>query len=85
MRPDLPALRAGFHGTVLSPYDPGYEEARVLFNTRVRTRPVVLCRCAGTGDVAAAVRFAREAGPPSWCAAAATMPAGSAWPRAGGH
>ena len=64
MRPDLSALRAGFHGTVLSPYDPGYEEARVLFNTRVRTRPVVLCRCAGTGDVSAAVCFAREAGLP---------------------
>lgn len=36
----------------------------MLFNTRVRTRPAVLCRCAGTGDVAAAVRFARDAGLP---------------------
>lgn len=34
----------------------------MLFNNRVRARPAVLCRCSGTGDVVAAVRFAREAG-----------------------
>ena len=36
----------------------------MLFNNRVRTRPAVLCRPSGTGDVVAAVRFAREAGLP---------------------
>jgi FAD/FMN-containing dehydrogenase len=64
MRPDISALRKAFRGTVLSAYDPGYEAARVLFNTRIRTRPAVLCRCADTHDVVAAVRFAREAGLP---------------------
>jgi hypothetical protein len=46
VRPYLSALRAGFRGTVLSPYDPGYEEARVLFNTRVRTAwvPITMSR-----------------------------------------
>jgi FAD/FMN-containing dehydrogenase len=35
-----------------------------LFNTRIRTRPAVLCRCTDTDDVVAAVRFARHAGLP---------------------
>src|SRR3954466_7157067 len=64
MRPDLTALRKSFRGDVLSAYDPGYEAARVLFNTRIRTRPAVLCRCADTRDVVTAVRFARDAGLP---------------------
>lgn len=64
MRPDLTALRSSFRGAVVSAYDPGYEAARVLFNTRIRTRPAVLCRCADTQDVVTAVRFARDAGLP---------------------
>ncbi|WP_433364124.1 FAD-binding oxidoreductase [Actinoplanes sp. CA-142083] len=64
MRPDLTALRDSFRGDVISAYDPGFEAARVLFNTRIRTRPAALCRCADTQDVVTAVRFARDAGLP---------------------
>ena len=64
MRSDLAALRKTFRGTVVSAFDPGYEAARVLFNTRIRTRPAVLCLCADTEDVVTAVRFARGAGLP---------------------
>ncbi|MFF5289863.1 FAD-binding oxidoreductase [Paractinoplanes globisporus] len=64
MRLDLTALRKSFRGTVVSSFDPGYEAARVLFNTRIRTRPAVLCRCADSQDVVTAMRFAREAGLP---------------------
>jgi len=64
MRPDLTKLRANFRGAVVSANDPGFEAARVLFNTRVRTRPAVICRCADTADVVTAVRFARDAGLP---------------------
>ena len=46
----------------MTPYDPGYEAARVLFNTRVRTRPALIAQCADTADVAAAIGFARDAG-----------------------
>jgi FAD/FMN-containing dehydrogenase len=60
VRLDLSQLRAGFRGDILTPDDPGYENARVLFNTRIRTRPAVLCRCTSTDDVVSAVRFARE-------------------------
>ncbi|MEU7868922.1 FAD-binding oxidoreductase [Dactylosporangium sp. NPDC049140] len=63
MRLDLTPL-AGFHGELLTPYDPAYEGARVLFNTRIRTRPALIARCADATDVAAAVRFARDNGLP---------------------
>jgi len=61
---DLSRLRETFRGTIVTPYDPWYEGARVVFNNRVRTRPAVLAQCRDTGDVVAAVRFAREAGLP---------------------
>jgi FAD/FMN-containing dehydrogenase len=64
MHPDLSQLREGFRGAIITPTDPRYEGARVLFNTRVRTRPAVLCLCRSTEDVVAAVRFARDAGLP---------------------
>ena len=64
MRPDLSTLRDNFRGTLITPMDPAYEGARVLFNTRIRTRPAVLCRCADVNDVVQAVRFAREHGLP---------------------
>ncbi|GAA2601915.1 FAD-binding oxidoreductase [Dactylosporangium fulvum] len=63
MRLDLSGL-ASFTGRLITPYDPGYEAARVLFNTRVRTRPALIAQCAGEADVAAAIRFARDNGLP---------------------
>lgn len=64
MRIDTSGLKRRFKGEIVSTYDTGYEAARVLFNTRVRNRPALLARCADTGDVVEAVRFAREAGLP---------------------
>ncbi len=61
---DLSRLRESFRGEIVTPYDPAYEGARVLFNSRVRTRPAVMCRCSSTDDVVTAIRFAREAGLP---------------------
>ena len=61
---DLSRLRDTFRGSIVTPFDPSYEGARVLFNNRVRTRPSVLCQCGGTEDVVTAVRFARETGLP---------------------
>ncbi|WP_433615706.1 FAD-binding oxidoreductase [Dactylosporangium sp. CA-139114] len=59
MRLDLTPL-ANFHGELITPYDPAYEGARVLFNTRVRTRPALIARCTSAEDVGAAIRYARE-------------------------
>jgi FAD/FMN-containing dehydrogenase len=61
---DLSGLVDRFRGAVTTPKDPAYEGRRVLFNTRIRTRPAALCHCADTDDVVTAVRFAREAGLP---------------------
>ena len=52
-------LREGFSGEVTLPTDPGYEHAREVFNAMIDRRPAVIARCESTGDVVAAVRFAR--------------------------
>ena len=60
----LPAdtLRAQLAGSVLSPSDPAYEEARRVHNGLIDRRPALVARCRGTADVQAAVRFGRERG-----------------------
>jgi FAD/FMN-containing dehydrogenase len=55
----LSELREGFGGQVLRPDDPGYDEARTLYNAMIDRRPALVARCAGTADVVAAVRYAR--------------------------
>jgi hypothetical protein len=56
------ALAGSLSGTILQPGDDGYEAARRVHNGLIDKRPALIVRCRGTGDVAAAVRFAREAG-----------------------
>jgi FAD/FMN-containing dehydrogenase len=55
-------LTAAVRGTVLHPPDPGYDEARRVWNGRVDRRPALILRCAGVADVRAAVMFARRTG-----------------------
>lgn len=56
----LAAFRAEFHGPLLEPGDPGYEEARQIWNAMIDRKPALIARCTGTADVVAAVRFARQ-------------------------
>jgi FAD/FMN-containing dehydrogenase len=58
----LGALRDGFSGEVLGPGQPGYDEARRVFNAMIDRRPAVIARCTSTADVAAAVGIAGEQG-----------------------
>ncbi|MEV7995576.1 FAD-binding oxidoreductase [Streptomyces sp. NPDC086077] len=56
----LVELREDLDGEVFAPWDPGYDEARAVFNARVDRRPAVIARCAHAADVVRAVRFGRE-------------------------
>ena len=56
------ALRGQVAGSVLSPLDPEYEDARRVHNGLIDRRPALVARCHGTADVQAAVRFGRERG-----------------------
>lgn len=56
----LGRLRTRFRGALLRPGEEGYDEARQVWNGAVDRRPALIARCAGTDDVVAALRFARE-------------------------
>jgi FAD/FMN-containing dehydrogenase len=55
-------LADGLSGTVLLPDDADYDTARKVHNGLIDKRPAAIVRCAATGDVAAAVRFATGSG-----------------------
>jgi len=50
----------GFHGVLITPDHPDFDDARAVWNGKVDRRPRLIARCSGTADVAAAVRFAHE-------------------------
>ena len=53
-------LRRQMQGSVLIPGDPGYDEARTIWNGMIDRRPAVIARCESTADVVAALAHARE-------------------------
>ena len=55
-------LRSGVGGEVVAPEDPGYEEARRVWNGMIDRHPALIARCASAQDVALCVEFAREHG-----------------------
>ena len=55
-------LRERVRGEIITPDDEAYEEARTVYNAMIDRRPRVVVRAADTGDVMAAVDFARENG-----------------------
>ena len=57
-------LRASLRGTVIDRGDPGYDEARRVWNGLIDRHPVAVARCRDVADVVEAVRVARRYGPP---------------------
>src|SRR3954447_18558778 len=53
-------LAEGLRGEVVRPGDPGYDEARAIWNGAHDKHPALVVRCAGTADVMKAVEFARS-------------------------
>ena len=56
----LGALTDTFAGEIIRPDDPGYDEARAVWNGSIDRRPALVVRPSGTDDVITALRFARE-------------------------
>jgi FAD/FMN-containing dehydrogenase len=59
---DLDRLRSRFSGRVITAADGDYDQARSVWNGAIDAHPAMIARCAGPGDVAAAARFAQDAG-----------------------
>ena len=55
-------LRGDLAGTAIVPGEPGYDEARTIWNAMIDRRPGLVIRAAGVADIRAAVDFARDNG-----------------------
>src|SRR6266550_13360 len=61
---DTTALEGQVRGQLIAPDDPGYDEARQVYNAMIDKRPALIVRAADVADVIAVVNFARETGAP---------------------
>ena len=55
-------LKGTLKGSILVPDDPGYEEARQIWNAMIDRRPAVIAQCVQADDVPPVIRFARKNG-----------------------
>src|ERR687886_1854740 len=53
-------FRGSLRGELIQRSDPGYDEARKVYNAMIDKRPRMIARCADVADVISAVDFARE-------------------------
>ena len=60
----LGELAQALRGELIRPDDPGYDEARSIWNGAHDRRPALIVRCHGVADVLKAVEFARSEGLP---------------------
>src|SRR5690242_2036275 len=51
-------LAAAVRGDLTMPADPGYDQARAVYNAMIDKRPAAVVRCRDTADVITCVRFA---------------------------
>ena len=55
-------LAAALRGDLITPGDPGYDDARAVYNAMIDKHPAAIARCRDTADVITCVNFAREHG-----------------------
>jgi FAD/FMN-containing dehydrogenase len=55
-------LKASVKGSILSPDDPGYEEARQIWNAMIDRRPALIVQCVQADEIPSVIRFARKNG-----------------------
>jgi FAD/FMN-containing dehydrogenase len=53
-------FKGTLRGELLQPGDPGYDEARKVYNGMIDKRPRMIARCSDVADVISCVNFARE-------------------------
>src|SRR6202008_1198245 len=59
---DIDDLRAALRGELITPAQPGYDQARRLWNPAFDRHPALIARCLGAADVRRAVSFATPHG-----------------------
>ncbi|HVP14070.1 MAG TPA: FAD-binding oxidoreductase, partial [Terriglobales bacterium] len=59
---EVDALRGRLRGALCLPGEPGYEQARAIWNAMIDRKPALVVRAAGAADVIEAVRLARDRG-----------------------
>ena len=55
-------LAATLRGDLIMPADPGYDQARSVYNAMIDKHPAAIARCRDVADVIACVRFGRDHG-----------------------
>lgn len=56
----IDGFRSQLTGNLMRAADPGYDEARAIWNAMIDRRPALIVQCMGTADVVSCVKFARE-------------------------
>jgi len=57
---DVNQFRTQLRGQLIEPTDPGYEEARKVYNAMISKKPRLIAFCADVADVMAAVQFGKQ-------------------------
>jgi FAD/FMN-containing dehydrogenase len=55
-------LATALRGDLITPGDPGYDDARAVYNAMIDKHPAAIARCRDAADVVACVNFARDRG-----------------------
>lgn len=56
------SFQSSIRGALLTEADPGYDQARSIWNAMIDKRPALIAQCSGAADVRKSVNFARENG-----------------------